>query len=258
MSDNDQAPDAGRVGFRDWHQSGWLNDDTGELIEDVRVTSGMQVVDVGCGDGAYISFCSRMGADVTFIDVQEEKVRSVERSLESSAGGRTRGIVSECDPIPLADGHADLVISTEVLEHVPDPERFLREIVRVGNTDATYLITVPDARGEHLIKDVANPVYFQAPNHIHIFTSEDFEKLLQDCGLKVVRHDYYGGFWAFFYLLKWATAEPGEALNSNVQPATQLWTRTWNEVLSHPNGHKIRQALNQAIPKCQVVVARRA
>lgn len=256
MNPSDIRSSAIRVGTRDRQMSGWCNESTGELVKDVFVKPGMQVVDIGCGDGGYASFCSNSGADVTFVDIQESKVRALEERLKDSAKGKIQGIVSECNPIPLSDGFADLVISTEVLEHVRDPKAFLREIVRIGSPDATYVLTVPDARGEHLVETTAHPVYFQEPNHIQIFTSEDFENLVTSCGLEIVRHDHLSAFWAIFYLLKWATSQPNEVLTDNVHSATYLWTQTWEEVLKHPNADKIRESLNQAIPKAQMIVAR--
>lgn len=257
MSSEEVISSAIRVGVQDRVMSGWCNDKTGEFVTDVFVRPGMKVVDVGCGDGGYISFCSKMGADVTFVDMNENKVRNLEQRLRDIAKGEVKGIVSECNPIPIPDSHADLVISTEVLEHVRQPEVFLSEIVRVGSPDATYVLTVPDARGENLIKTIAHPAYFSEPNHINIFTSQEFEDLVQSAGLEVVRHEYLAGFWAIFYLLKWATSVEGEGLTDNVHPSTIHWTRAWEEVLNHPNGNIIRQALNSALPRCQVIIARR-
>jgi SAM-dependent methyltransferase len=237
---------------------GWCNDETGEFIGGVYVKPGMQVVDIGCGDGGYINFCSSRGADVTFVDIQEAKVAALEERLKQrNDGGTVKGIVSDCDPIPLENHYADLVISTEVIEHVRDPKKVLTEIVRIGKPDAYYVITVPDARGENMVLDIAPPEYFQEPNHINIFTSDEFEQLAEDCGLEVIRHEYLAGFWAIFFLLKWATSEPGENLLTNVHPATTLWTQTWHEVMQHPNGPRIRHALDNALPRGQVIVARR-
>jgi SAM-dependent methyltransferase len=246
-----------KTGLMDRVKSAWCNTTTGELVKGVYLKPGMQVVDVGCGDGGYANFCATMGANITFVDIQETKVRALEERLKDKFSGEIKGIVSSCDPIPLPDGYADVVISTEVLEHVRDPAKFLREIVRVGGPDATYVLTVPDARGENLVETVAPPFYFQEPNHIQIFTSDDFEKLAGDCGLEIVRHDYLSSFWSIFFLLKWATCEPDEALTENVHPATILWTQTWDEVLKHPNGDKIHDALNAALPRSQMIVARR-
>jgi len=248
---------ANKTGMMDRVKSAWCNSTTKELVQGVYLKPGMQVVDIGCGDGGYTHFCANMGANVTFVDIQDNKVQALEERLKGKFPGEVKGIVSSCDPIPLPDGYADLVISTEVLEHVHDPVKFLKEIVRVGGPDATYVLTVPDARGENLIKTVAPPIVFQEPNHIQIFTSDDFEKLADDCGLEIVRHEFLGSFWSIFFLLKWATSQAGESLTENVHPTTILWTQMWNEVLNHPNGDKIRDALNSALPKCQMIVARR-
>lgn len=257
VSSNDPKMSAITVGLQDRQMSGWCNAETGEFLSGIIVKPGMKVVDVGCGDGGYITFCSRMGADVTFVDLQEAKVKAIEERLQTMGKGEFRGIVSDCNPIPIPDGHADLVISTEVLEHVRNPRDFLNEIIRVGSPDATYVLTVPDARGENLVRTIAPPAYFEEPNHIHTYSSDEFEALIESCGLEVVRHEYLAGFWAIFYLLKWATSQPGESLTENVHPATIAWTQTWEEVLKHPNANKIRDALNSALPRCQVVIARR-
>jgi ubiquinone/menaquinone biosynthesis C-methylase UbiE len=252
-----EHPSARDVGERDLKASGWLNAATSELLPGVSVTPGMNVLDVGCGYGAYIEFCAKMGANITFIDRDESKVKGLDSRLKNLSGAVPKGIVSDCDPVPLPDGYADLVICTEVLEHVRDPDELTRELVRLGRSDATYVLTVPDARGEHLIRDVAHPDYFKEPNHIRIFTREDFEQLVKRCGLEVVRHDFRGSFWAIFYLFKWVTSEPGEPLFEDVHPITKLWTRTWAGVLQHPDCDKMLSAMNLALPKSQIIVARK-
>ncbi len=65
------------------------------------------------------------------------------------------------------------------------------------------------------------------------------------------------GFWSIFYLLKWATSQPGEKLIDTIHPTTYLWARTWEEVLNHPKGDEIREALNNALPRSQMIIARR-
>lgn len=258
MSNIDPTPSARLIGTTDRQLSGWCNEETGELVADVIVEPGIKVIDIGCGDGGYISFCSARGADVTFVDIQEDKVRALEKRLKENAMGAVKGIASDCDPIPLPDGCADIVMSTEVLEHVHDPEKFLKEIVRVGSADATYVLTVPDARGENLIKSVAHPSCFEEPNHIQIFEADDFTSLVESCGLEIIRHEFLGGFWAVFYLLKWGTSLPGESINDAVHPATIHWTKAWDAVLAHPKGDMMRESLNNLLPKSQMIVAKRA
>lgn len=246
-----------RMGVKLRAMSRWCDRETGELVGGVIIKPGTQVVDVGCGDGGHTNFCVRMGADVTFADIQADKVQALEARMKEMASGRIQGIVTDCSPIPLPSDYADVVISTEVLEHVRDPEAILCEIVRIGKPDATYVLTVPDARGENLVANIAPSEYFQEPNHIRIFTSDDFEALVTNCGLEVVRHEYLSGFWSIFFLLKWATMEPGEPLTENAHLSTTLWTQVWQEMLKHPNGDKAREALDQHLPRTQMIVARK-
>lgn len=255
MTETANVLQATSVGLRDRRSDGWFDAQAGELLPGVRITPGMRVVDVGCGDGGHIAFCGRMGADISFIDRQESKVRALEQRLQNSVAGDMEALVSDCNPIPLPDGYADLVICTEVLEHVADPTQFLTEIVRLGKADASFVLTVPDARSEELVATTAPPSYFEPPNHIRTFTSEQFRQLVEECGLQVQRQEFIGAFWAIFFLLKWGTSEAGEGLVDNVHPATLHWTQTWDAIMAHPNGDKMRAALNQALPKCQVIVA---
>ena len=246
------------IGLHDRKLDGWADPDTGEIAPGVPVKAGMQVVDVGCGDGGYASFCARMGANLTFLDIQEEKVAALEGLLQQGDfPGEFKGIVTECNPIPLPDNYADLIISTEVLEHVPDPKMFLDEMVRIGKDDATFVLTVPDARGENLIKATAPDLYFKEPNHIQIFTSDEFEALAESCGLEVISHRYVGAFWAIFFLLKWASSDGQKEINEANHPMTQHWTKVWQEILNHPQREDIRQSLNNAVPSSQVIVARK-
>lgn len=47
------------------------------------------------------------------------------------------------EPLPLADGSVDTVLSTQVLEHVADPGFYLRESRRVLRENGRLIITVP-------------------------------------------------------------------------------------------------------------------
>jgi SAM-dependent methyltransferase len=150
------------------------------------------------------------------------------------------------------------VICTEVLEHVPDPVVFLQEVIRVAKPGAQLLISVPDARSEQFVSATAPPECFQEPNHIRIFSAEAFEKLVTDAGLEIESHQFTGCFWSMFWPLSWMTCEPGGGLPvDNKHPIIEHWIQLWQLVQKHPDGHKIREALNQLLPKSQSIVARK-
>lgn len=252
------APRARSVGLKDRTLEGWFNSATGELTQGFRVNAANTVVDVGCGDGAFIHFCARQGAEVYFVDRDPVSLAATEAKISQSPARDHHGLLSECDPIPLPDGTGDLVICTEVLEHVPDPVKMLHELIRVAKPGAQLLITVPDARSETFVGATAPPQYFQVPNHIRIFTAQDFHDLIVNAGLVIESQQFIGCFWAMYWPLTWMTCEAGEGLPiENPHPITQHWIGLWHEVQKHPQGHKIRDALNSLLPKSQCIIARK-
>lgn len=257
MSKNQSTPNAGNIGLKDRMYEGWLNAETGELAPSLPISSDDTVVDVGCGDGGYVSFCAKRGARVFFVDRDKERINTTENNLKNSGSTNYQGFVSDCDPIPLADGMADIVVCTEVLEHVPDPAVFLHELIRISRPGAKLLLTVPDARSEQFVKSTAPPAYFEVPNHIRVFSSDQFEELVHSCGLEILRHDYMGCFWSIYWPLAWLVCEPGSpGLPMNhPHPITTLWAKCWQELQDHPQGHLIREALNQLLPKSQSILA---
>lgn len=257
MSD-DNRPKAGPIGWRDRGLDGWMNGQTGELTRGVPISPADTVIDVGCGDGVFVHFCARQGAEVIFIDRSEAALAKTAAKVTASPARAYQGILSDCDPIPLQDNTGDLVICTEVLEHVPDPRAFLRELIRVTKPGARLLITVPDSRSERLVAATAPEQYFQEPNHIRIFTADDFRQLAEEAGLVIESHRFVGCFESVYWPLAWLTCEPDSGLPlDNPHPIPDHWTRLWQEVQRHPQGYKIRNALNELLPKSQSIVARK-
>lgn len=250
------APDVGLV---DMKREGWFNGKTGDLLKGVRIRSSDTVIDVGCGDGGLIGFCAGQGAEVVLIDRDRERLAATEERIRISPARAYRAILSECDPIPVADGTGDLVVCTEVLEHVPDPKKFLDELIRVTKPGGRLLVTVPDARSEQLVAATAPANYFQEPNHIRVFTAADFRGLVLDAGLEIELQQSMGCFWSIYLTLSWLTAAVSEEIPvDNPHPITDHWTRLWQGVQSHPQGDRVRSCLNELLPRTQVIVARKA
>ncbi len=109
---------------------------------------------------------------------------------------RKECLVSKAETLPVADGVATRVLCTEVLEHVDDPAWVLRELVRIGAAGSIYLITVPDPVGERVQQKIAPPFYFKQPNHLRIFSRDEFATTVAEAGLEITHRGSYGFFWS--------------------------------------------------------------
>ena len=241
------------VTMRDAVMSGWLQD-SGELFSGFMINPQDSVLDVGCGDGGFISYCANRGAAVTFVDIDADKVSQNEERLRTSPARSLHGVVSDASPLPLPDDQFDKVISTEVMEHVDDPAAFLAELVRVGKPGALYLLSVPDPASETLQQQLAPQLYFEKPHHIRIFSREDFVNVVKQSGLVIEQETTYGFFWTMFWAFFWTCEQD---LAEPWHPLLQQWGATWATMLGMRDGPRIKQALDQALPKSQVIIARK-
>ncbi len=94
------------------------------------------VLDVGCAEGYFINAIhDRYGAEGWGVDLSETALAKAhsEYGLPVAAAEATK--------LPFADGAFDLVVSTEVIEHVLDPDLMIAEMRRVSK--GTVLVTTP-------------------------------------------------------------------------------------------------------------------
>ena len=242
------------VGLRDAVLSGWYQSETGELFKGLVISSDDVVVDVGCGDGGTARFCAGRGASMIVTDIDPTKVEATERSLADTPARSVRAMVSDSNPLPIEDGTASVVISTEVLEHVDDPAQFLSELARIGRSGARYLLTVPDPVAEALQKHLAHPSYFAKPNHVRIIQRDEFAELVSAAGLVIEQRSSYGFYWSLWWLMFWTTEVD---FIGAPHPVFDNWARTWTALLDTPQGETVKRVLDNFMPKSQVILARK-
>jgi SAM-dependent methyltransferase len=99
------------------------------------------------------------------------------------------------DMAAVRDGEFDLLLACDVLEHVPEDRRALREIERVLSPGGCAILTVPQQ--DHLAKTLEDPSVvspaererrFGQSDHLRIY-GDDFPELLQAAGLHVTSID---------------------------------------------------------------------
>lgn len=96
------------------------------------------ILDAGCGTGWFSARARQEGATVVSLDVGTRLLAETARKCDSS-----RVAASVCD-LPFASGTFDIVISSEVIEHTPDPARAVREMSRVLRPGGRLALTVPN------------------------------------------------------------------------------------------------------------------
>ncbi len=130
------------------------------------LAKGRDVLDIACGEGYGSAALLGAGAkSLVGVDISADAVAHARQVYGIDA--RT----GNAEAIPLADGSVDYVVSFETIEHVPNPEAFLKECVRVLRPGGTLLISTPNLQRYHL--DTPHN-----PFHCSEMSADDFKRLL--------------------------------------------------------------------------------
>ena len=153
-----------------------------------RRHAGPTILDLGCGFGAYSGALQKDGLKCFGCDINLDYLR------KASATGLP---VANVDSVlPYRDGSFDTVLIFEVLEHVVDVDKVLREAFRVARKNV--LITVPNSENIEQMK--ANDVTYAhmlSSDHLHFFDGESLDELLRRYARRVSieRSDPIYPFW---------------------------------------------------------------
>jgi SAM-dependent methyltransferase len=93
------------------------------------------MLDAGCGTGLNLR---HLPAGSTGLDINPRNVETVQRRLPQQTV-----LCGDVEAMPFPDGTFGTVVCTEVLEHIPDPQKALSEIRRVLVPGGTLVGSVP-------------------------------------------------------------------------------------------------------------------
>ncbi len=114
------------------------------LLDRMKDLQFGSVLDVGCAEGYFMAtIAEARGAEVWGIDLSDRAV-----AVAASRYGFPVA-AAKATALPFADGAFDLVMSTETIEHVLDPEAMLAEMRRVARGHVLVTTPVSQAEDEH-------------------------------------------------------------------------------------------------------------
>ncbi len=148
----------------DWLARTWDARDWPTKVERIRALTDPDdaILDVGCGNGSllrrlkelgYRDLCGLEHSDYAIARLRDEGIRMVDGRLPD---------------LPVDDASFDVVVASQVLEHVIRRTRFVREIARVLVPGGSAFVFVPD--------DCLGPI--EEPEHVIKYTAASLRAFL--------------------------------------------------------------------------------
>lgn len=187
---------------REWHR---------EKLENALLhlnLDGKKVLDLACGSGGLTRKLKRICRSATIFGMDfNAKAISYAKTRDSGVKG-LKYLVGDAENIPFKDNFFDIVIGLDMLDHIPDYKKSMREINRVLKKDGDVVLTVEN---HHSLWPVVEYLWYLRSyfgnardlRHVHVvhFTPKTFNELIENTGFSVKKFYTIHNLNTFFYLV---------------------------------------------------------
>lgn len=138
-----------------------------------------EILDAGCGDGYLVSQLRKLGFGAVGIDLSKNRVDHAKKAYGDFYS------VASIYETGFSDAKFDVVIASEVIEHLEDPDKAIEELKRVSRD--YIILTMPYK--ERLIQDVCPHCLktFFVSGHIQYFDKDRIENMMRAHNLKIIK-----------------------------------------------------------------------
>lgn len=150
-----------------------------KLINSLRIPATADILEIGCSAGPLQQILQSDGyQSLTGIDISEKAI-----SLAQQRGVANVSVMDGAN-LAFADASFDLLIASDVLEHIEDEERAVREWSRVLRPGGCMIVFVPAFQMLWTRHDEVN-------HHFRRYTGAHLRRVLQQAGLQLERTSYW-------------------------------------------------------------------
>lgn len=174
-------------------------------FDHLDIRPGYRLLDIGSGPGRHTGAASRfagvtaIGADICYEDICEAKKRLQFQDQVGECQGRWGLLTANILRLPFADQTFDGLICAEVLEHLPDHQAAVFEMIRVLKPGGDLVVSVPRFFPERICWFLSKEYTGTRGGHVRIYTRKKLQTLLEKKGMEFrfrhFAHSLHTPFW---------------------------------------------------------------
>jgi 2-polyprenyl-3-methyl-5-hydroxy-6-metoxy-1,4-benzoquinol methylase len=153
------------------------------LLRGTKIIPGGKILDVGCGNGAFLYKMQSAGMDAYGVELSADGAKEAQRI----------GLKVKCGTLEqqhYPSSFFDVITLNHVLEHVADPVKTLKELRRILKPNGTLIIAVPNSRS--LARWIFGRYWasIDVPRHLATHSPKTMRIAARKAGLKVKKVRY--------------------------------------------------------------------
>lgn len=168
-----------------------------QMVEDLELKSRDKVLEIGCGDGYYLSLLRRFDPTLNLVGVDIDKSALV-HAKEYISARKVKLILANAEKLPFKDESFDKIVMSEVIEHVVNEHTVLSEARRVLKTGGVMVLTTCNIDYpffwdpvnwvlQHLFYTHIQKGFWAGiwNQHLRMYNKKELEKLLKEVGFSI-------------------------------------------------------------------------
>ena len=175
-------------------------------LEKAGLQPGQKVLDMGCGSGRHVAAAYQypdimvVGTGLCFQDLGEARERLLFHDRLGEHGNGAWGLnVADITALPFARHAFDLVICSEVMEHIHDESAGAAELYRVLKPGCPMVVSVPRYFPEWVCWKLSDEYHMANQGHIRIYRKKRLVSLFENLGLRLTgchyAHSLHTPYW---------------------------------------------------------------
>lgn len=217
-----------RENFDELRPAGWPRDRVQAILRDVP--PGESVMDVGCGNGVLLYHLRHRFRQLIGLEFSPHRLAQARLNLSDF---NFRGVQGSAEDMgEIASGSVDVIVTADVIEHIPDVYRAAEEMLRVLRPGGFLVVNTPNVafmkKRLYLLagrfpstsqpnEGIGSDLLFDG-GHLHYFTFRSLALVLQRAGFELVRRTGFGPLgrlsqaWPGLLSsgVQWVCRKPGE------------------------------------------------
>jgi 2-polyprenyl-6-hydroxyphenyl methylase/3-demethylubiquinone-9 3-methyltransferase len=165
--------------------------------------SGKRILDYGGGAGIMAIAYAKAGGEVVLVDAEPNALRTAQYyARREGVENRIRTIRSEVFPSVLKSERFDIILAKDVIEHIEDDQRFLRELSACQQRGGILLLSTQNSRSLNYLLEGTYQRRWRGnadwcgwdQTHLRFYTAASLGRKLRQAGYRAER-------WAGVYLV---------------------------------------------------------